>query len=75
MARQETAKKEARLTTKPCGELGIWIYVDGELMDLIHYSDLRYALTLTGSPVLTQNTIDAIDGIYADLIKQRSEEE
>jgi len=37
---EQTDKNEARLTIKPCGELGLWIYVDGKLADLIHYSDL-----------------------------------
>lgn len=74
MARHKTAKTEARLTTEPCGDLGIWIYVDGELMDLIHYSDLKHSLAF-GEPILKQKTIDAIDKIYADIVLQRIAEE
>lgn len=54
----KTDKPEARLTTEPCGELGIWIYIDGELMDLIHYADLKHAVD--------QKTKDGIQMIYDD---------
>ena len=65
MARHETAKPEARLTTKPCGQLGLWIYIDGKLMDIIHYSDLQH--------VVNNKTFDAITRIY-DEYKLEEEE-
>jgi hypothetical protein len=67
MARQQTANTEARLTTEPCGQLGIWIYVDGKLMDLIHYSDLLHACK--------PETRQAIKAIYADIQSEKLGEE
>jgi hypothetical protein len=57
---------ESRMELKPCGRLGIWVYIDGELMDLFHYSDLQKMFGLK------QETIDAIEQIYDDI---RSEKE
>jgi hypothetical protein len=57
---------EPRIQLKPCGRLGIWIYIDGKVMDLFHYSDLQ---KMNG---INQETIDAIEQIYNDI---RSEEE
>ena len=65
---EKTDKNQARLTIEPCGELGLWIYIDGKLMDLIHYSDLKNALNLN------QKTKDAIQEIYDDFQKTRCEE-
>ncbi len=66
MARHETAETEARLTTEPCGELGIWIYIDGKLMDLIHYSDLLYS-SAHGHSIVNSETRKAIQAIYDDI--------
>ena len=74
MARHKTANTEARLTTEPCVKLGIWIIVDGKVTDIIHYSDLRDARR-GGEPIVNQETIDAIDEIYADFRIAREEEE
>jgi len=53
---------EARLTFEPCGPLGVWIYFDGKLLDLFHISDLQSMLGIK------QETRDAIDRIYDDII-------
>lgn len=52
---------EPRVELKPCGVLGIWIYIDGEVKDLFHLSDLQKMIGLK------QETIDAIEQIYQDL--------
>jgi hypothetical protein len=57
---------EPRIRLEPLGEVGVWVYIDGKLMDLFHYSDLQ---RMSG---IEQETIDAIERIYDDL---RSEEE
>jgi len=50
----------ARLTIEPCGELGLYIRIDGKLMDIIHYSDIERM------PNISRETKDAIDRIYQD---------
>jgi hypothetical protein len=57
---------EPRIRLESFGELGVWVYIDGKLMDLFHYSDLQRMFGIK------QETIDAIERIYDDL---RSEEE
>tara|TARA_R110000824_G_C14833434_1_gene638137 strand:- start:402 stop:587 length:186 start_codon:yes stop_codon:yes gene_type:complete len=56
---------EPRIRLEPLGELGVWVYIDGKLMDLFHYSDLQRMFGIK------QETKDAIEQIYDDL---RSEE-
>jgi len=53
---------ESRIKLEQCGRLGIWIYFDGELIDLIHLSDLQKGFGVN------QKTKDAIDQIYNDII-------
>jgi hypothetical protein len=53
---------EPRVQLKPCGRLAIWIYIDGEVMDLFHLSDLQKMIGIK------QETIDAIEKIYDDII-------
>jgi|TARA_R110000823_G_C15889995_1_gene495922 hypothetical protein len=55
---------EPRIELKSCGRLGIWIYIDGKVIDLIHYSDLQ---KING---INQETIDAIEQIYDDIISE-----
>jgi len=62
-----TKEDEARLKTEPCGELGIWIYIDGKIADLIHFSDLM--------GVVNDETRQKIDAIYEDCFKARMERE
>ena len=68
MADNNTDTNEARLTIEPCGQLGLWIYIDGELMDLIHYSDLKQC-------DLKDETIEGIQMIYDEYRIPREEEE
>jgi len=58
----------ARLTVEPCGELGLWIRIDGKHMDIIHYSDIERM------PNINQETKDAINKIYEDCRKKWSDE-
>jgi len=53
---------EPRVQLKPCGRLAVWIYIDGEVMDLFHLSDLQKMIGIK------QETIDAIENIYDDII-------
>jgi len=53
---------EPRVQLKPCGRLAVWIYIDGEVMDLFHLSDLQKMIGIK------QETIDAIEKIYDDII-------
>jgi len=53
---------EPRFQLKPCGRLAVWIYIDGEVMDLFHLSDLQKMIGIK------QETIDAIEKIYDDII-------
>jgi hypothetical protein len=53
---------KARLTFKPCGRLGVWIYFDGEVIDLFHLSDLNKMFGIK------QKTKDAIELIYDEII-------
>jgi len=53
---------ESRLRLESCGKLGVWIYIDDKLMDLFHLSDLKKMIGIK------QETIDAIEQIYSDLI-------
>lgn len=53
---------EPRVRLEPCGRLGLWIYIDGKVMDLIYYSNLQ---KING---IKQETIDAIEQIYEDFI-------
>jgi len=53
---------EPRVQLKPCGRLAVWIYIDGEVMDLFHLSDLQKMIGIK------QETIDAIEQIYDDII-------
>jgi len=57
---------ESRVIFKPCGKLGVWVYIDGKVMDLFHLSDLQ---KMWG---IKKETKDAIEQIYDDI---RSEEE
>ena len=57
---------ESRVELKPCGKLGVWVYIDGKVMDLFHLSDLQRMFGIK------QETKDAIEQIYDDI---RSEEE
>jgi len=58
---------EPRVQLKPCGTLGIWIYIDGEVMDIFHLSDLQKMIGIK------QETIDAIEQIYDDIITGNEE--
>ena len=53
---------ESRVRLEPCGRLGVWIYIDDEVMDLFHLSDLQKMIGIK------QKTIDAIEQIYNDII-------
>jgi len=53
---------EPRVQLKPCGRLAVWIYIDGEVKDLFHLSDLQKMIGIK------QETIDAIEKIYDDII-------
>lgn len=53
---------ESRVRLESCGTLGIYVYIDDKLMDLIHLSDL---LSMLG---LNQKSKDAIEQIYNDII-------
>ena len=57
---------KSRVQFKPCGKLGVWVYIDGKVMDLFHLSDLQ---KMWG---IKKETKDAIEQIYDDI---RSEEE
>lgn len=57
---------ESRVRLEPCGRLSVWVYIDDELMDLFHLSDLQRMFGIK------QATNDAIEQIYDDI---RSEEE
>ena len=52
----------SRITIENCGEVGLWIYFDGQVIDLIHLSDLQKTMGLK------QKTIDAIEQVYDDII-------
>jgi len=54
---------EPRVQLKPCGSLGIYVYIDDKLMDIFHLSDLQKMMGLN------QKTIDAIEQIYNDIIE------
>ncbi|GAG67810.1 unnamed protein product [marine sediment metagenome] len=62
-------KPTARLRIEPMGNLGLWIYIDDELTDLIMLNELK---KLFG---LNQKTIDGINQIYNDIILTKGEEE
>ncbi|GAH23305.1 unnamed protein product, partial [marine sediment metagenome] len=53
---------ESRVRLEPCGRLGVWIYIDDEVMDLFHLSDLQKMFGIK------QTTKDAIQQIYDDII-------
>ena len=53
---------ESRVELKPCGKLGVWIYIDGKVMDLFHLSDFQKMFGIK------QETKDAIEQIYEDII-------
>jgi hypothetical protein len=53
---------ESRVELKPCGKLGVWIYIDGKVMDLFHLSDLQKMFGIK------QETKNAIEQIYEDII-------
>ena len=53
---------ESRVELKPCGKLGVWIYIDGKVMDLFHLSDLQKIFGIK------LETKDAIEQIYDDII-------
>jgi hypothetical protein len=53
---------EGRIELRPCGRLAFWVYIDGKLMDLVHYSEVQKIVGLK------QKTIDAIEQIYDDIV-------
>jgi hypothetical protein len=60
--------KKSRVKLEECGKLGIWIYIDDKLMDLIHLSDLQKVVGLK------ESTKDAIESIYDDIVLEGEEE-
>ena len=60
--------RESRVELKPCGTLGVWVYIDGKVMDLFHLSDLQKMFGIK------QETKDAIEQIYQDTIAEGEEE-
>lgn len=61
----DNTEPKARLQIKQCGELGLWIRIDGEIVDLIHFSDLK------SLRCIKESTKKAIEQIYTDYAKER----
>ena len=59
---------ESRVRLETCGRLSIWVYIDNKLVDLFHLSDLQKMMGIK------QETIDAIEQIYKDIIEEGEEE-